>query len=329
MSDLTVRELGPGDESTWRCLYSASAQHLGLMWNFCEVVAGGIGRAVRLGAFRRDQLIAGMVFVERRVRGFRVWRHPSPAPFAGLLHACGSASESYLRDVLAAFGAFIAASTPMAEVIFHSQLQDLRGLLWNGWGAQPRYNYVSEIAEEGALAKAAENSVRRQAAKARNARFLLHPLDHSPDLLIQLWDATRKRQGIPEWIPPANLRNLARMLPSPSSTDRPTPPCDGGLFGIGLSPQTIEAGMLFGADPQRVYYLIGAAALEEGEKGTGAPTLLHIAFTDEIFRRRGPFLYDWCGANTPSVAQFKKKFRPRLEVTMQAVWKAPWARFLL
>jgi hypothetical protein len=93
------------------------------------------------------------------------------------------------------------------------------------------------------------------------------------------------------------------------------------VVGIREEHGAMEAGALLTKDSHRVYYLLGASQPEA--LGSGAPTLLHFEAAAFVARKEWPLRYDWVGANTPSIAQFKKKFRPELEILMRATWKRP------
>jgi hypothetical protein len=166
------------------------------------------------------------------------------------------------------------------------------------------YNYVSRIVAADTLEVAAEGSVRRQARKAREAGLEFREGSELLPAVTRLFHATRARQGFARIIDDGALARLA----------------DGAMVVGIMRGEELLAGAIVRSDLQRSYYLIGASDGAQ-EEGTGAPTLLHIETTRRLFEKRGPFLWDWVGANTPSVAQFKKKFRPELEPSLRLTWR--------
>lgn len=326
MERFTAQLLTPVHEAPWQALWWRSERHLGLHWQWPALAAAGVGEPIRIGVFSKgEQLIAGLVFVQRSLRFRTEWHHPAPVPFAGLLSEPDSRGESFLRDALSAASQLIIQHVERAEIIFQPGLDDVRGLLWAGWSARPHYNYVSPVTERESLAGQSENAVRRQAAKAQ----ALGLRDEWGAALLPevfaLWDQTRRRQHLPAYIHPDCHRNLLHFAAS-----APDPEIGAEVVGL-RHPSTgaLEAAMIIGRDPGRAYYLLGAADLEkDGAHGTGAPTLLHFAATARLFEQRGAYLYDWVGANTPSVSQFKKKFRPRLETYQRVSLRRGVLRFL-
>ncbi len=310
MSRLHARILGEDGRPAWQGLWRRSNRHLGLHWEWLDAAAARVGRAIRVGVFSQaDDLLAGACFVERKRLVFTEWHHPSPVPFAGLLLGGSPPAESGLREILQALSCLVKAHTSLAEIVFEPGFADVRGLLWDGWTALPHYNYVSRVETPDDLETQADNAARRQVRKAREAGCTLHSGEECLGPLLQLWEETRQRQRLPAYHNAQTFELLASRWGQRDQEDE-----DGVRVSVHLvrSPEGEPlAGGLIGEDPQRCYYLLGASA--DKAEGTGAPSLLHTEVTRVLAGSRCPLLYDWVGANTPRIAQFKKKFRPGLE----------------
>ena len=266
----------------------------------------GAGRVV--GVFRGEELDLAVPFNEMRHHGVTVWTPPFFTPFCGPLVAAGtSADESFWRDRLAALHKAIPGGAESAEIVFPPALNDVRGLVWKGWDARPHYNYVTEWGQPGGWESQPESAVRRQARKARDAGLegRVAPAGQTADLQ-RLWRLNAERQGLPAGLA-ENLARLGTWLEAEHA---------GFQIVIAAKSGAAHAVGLFGFDESRVYYLAGASDPEH--LGSGGATLLHFEAFAEIDRLGLPRCYDWVGANTPSVAQFKKKFRPRLELLLAA-----------
>jgi len=309
--------LGQDARGDWEALWRRSPGHLGLNWAWADCAARDVGRPVRVGVRGENgDLLAGLAFVERRHRLELRWMNTAPAPFAGLL-AERNPSESFLRDVLKAAALAVPDAVSRAEVILPAETPDARGLVWQGWRATPHYNYVSEIGAPEALEQSAESAARRQIRKAREAGLAVEWGRGQLPAIIALWEKTRERQGLPHFVAPACYEALLDL-------DEPGLSAEAALVRAPSGEPV--AGGVFAGDAGRVYYLLGASA-PDSDEGSGGPSLLHAAVTEHFFRQRGaPFLYDWVGANTETVAQFKKKFRPRLETCIKVVRLKGFAR---
>lgn len=320
MARLLARLLLDDDQPHWHSLWSRSGSALALHWKYTEMAALKVGTPRHVGIFTEaGQLVAAVPFVERRVHLRACWRHPAPAHFAGLLYDPRETSESFLRDAFAALAEFVCEAIRSAELILSPAVSDGRGLAWHNWALRPHYNYTSSITHLSSLADQCENAVRRQARKAEEAGCeVLEGGEHLPAILA-LWEETRQRQKIVSWVHQEAFIGLVEWLEKEPELAVKV------LLVRDADHKTALAGGIFAADPARVHYLLGASQINEQGPGSGAPSLMHFRVTESFFRERGAFTYDWVGANTPSIAQFKKKFRPQLELSLRASWQRKWS----
>ncbi len=327
MSQLEIREATKEDQKPWHDLWLKNGARLPHFWHWTEFAAEDVGEPVRVVVEAPDKtLVAGFSFIRRKRRGLTILSHPSPAPWCGVLLARDQVSnESFLKDLFSAFSKFSKTLGYYIEVIFQPELSDLRPLIWEGWQVVPRYNYIHHLKEPGELERTAENSARRQIRKARSNNPKILKESDQLENLLSLWGKTKKRQSIPNWVSDGCFKRIMGLQKMESTRS-----CLGSYaLTIGSEESSeISAGGVFARDSERLYYLLGAASLEE-ESLKGAPSLLHAEITDQILEEVGPITYDWVGANTPSVAQFKKKFRPELEITYKASFKGGISRYLL
>lgn len=284
------------DSGLWTPLHAAG-NRLPCREGFAAAAAAPV-RFVEV--LRGDRPAMLLPFWARRRRGMNEWIAPPFAPFSGVVVA--DDEEGFLRDAFAAAAAAVPKDVDRAEIILPPGLCDARGLVWNGWVARPHYNYLTQWDAEGAWRAQIESSARRQARKAREAGLVAEVLPAGrTERLADLWRRNAPRQKLDASLD-ERIRAIGAWLDATGS---------GFVVEVNQSGGACEAAGLFGHDGSRVAYLAGASDPEA--LGSGAPTLLHEAVLEEIDRRGLPRCYDWVGANTPSVAQFKRKFGPRLE----------------
>lgn len=324
MAEYFARQVQQDESSGWQALWLRTARLLPQRWEWADAASAGSSPPTRIGIYTKgNQLAAGFAFLERRQRGMRALLNPAPISFSGPMLDPGSPGESFQRDIFAAAARFLPTLAQHIEIICPGGIVDVRGFIWNGWTAQPHYNYTSEITAEDSLERQAENAVRRQATRAERDRMTL---EEGPELLaplLDLWRETRRRQALGDFILDDTLRAILALR---DDAGEPIARVYIVRDGDGVP----QAGALLAADASRVYYCIGASrASAEDELGSGAPSFLHFRATADLYRRRGPFTYDWVGANTQRIAQFKKKFRPQLELLMRVRWRGKVGRLLL
>jgi hypothetical protein len=322
MAKLIAEILATNDRPAWDALWERENRPLVLGWDFLEAASLERGEAIRVAvrASANGSLVGGAAFVARPQRGELAWLNPAPAPWTGAMLAPADPGEraALLPDVLAAVAHLAARSVARAEWILSPAMLDVRSVLWSapGWTAHPYYNYLSPVDTPDALAEAAEGSVRRQYRKALDSGMLFQTGQPLIDEVLELWESTRKRQSIPNWVSRNAYRQMATTLPE-------------ATVAAVRGQRGLEAGAIVALQPDgRAYYLLGCSRMEAGREGTGAPTLLQVGITNHLLAQFGkPIRWDWVGANTPSVAQYKKKFRPQLELCLRLQWKRGWRRF--
>ncbi|MEQ8820054.1 MAG: GNAT family N-acetyltransferase [Sumerlaeia bacterium] len=316
MAQLEARPLQPTDVTRLIDHWQASPQWLPQHPGLSGISSPG---APILGVFDGERLVLTMIFRVRRRRFLTEWLTPAFMPFGGPVvsrdvHELSPAKqESFWRDALGAVAGAIPPGVHRVDCAFSPEVMDGRGLAWAGWALRPQYTYLTRWASEGTWADQFENAVRRQAAKAEReglAARILAPGEAGG--LLKLWRKNAPRQGLDPG-QGAELERLGRLMNEEL----------GFVAEVGRENEPPQAAGLFARDAHRCYYLAGASDPEA--LGTGAPTLLHFASLGEIDRRDWPRVYDWVGANTPAVAQFKKKFRPELAVQIGARWESPRA----
>jgi len=315
MAKLEGFPLGTGDMAEVEALAGrgGAATPLPCRPGFAAASAAGDGLewfGVRAGS----ELRAAVPLVRRRMQaGMTALHSPLFAPFGGFLASIEPKEldalrrERFWRETFEALDGVVREAADRVEMILPPGVDDLRGLSWGGWQARPHYNYVSRWDAPGAWAEAIDSTVRRQARKAREGGLEIRVEEASrTEALAELWRRNAAKQKLDASLD-RNIASIGAWL----SAER----CGFAAEVLGANGACESAG-LFGWDGARVYYLAGASDPEA--LGSGAPTLLHVAVMEEIDRRGLPRCYDWVGANTPSVAQFKRKFGPELEVLFAA-----------
>ncbi len=313
MTNWTARTLDENDLSTLESLWHASANR-SLVQRPAYALHAARNRQARFaGAWRGDRIEMAIAFCEARRKGLLFWQSPYFAPSCGPLVRAesstldGAEAERFWRDGLEAIARAIPASVDRVDAIFPACVTDARGLMWHGWNVRPHYNYLTAWETPGAWESDFGSSVKRQARKARKEGLKCHTLSASETgAIARLWKTNAKRQGLDATLA-ASIESLGPWLKSEDA---------GFIVEVRNGDGDVHAAGLFGHDAHRVYYLAGASDPEQ--LGSGAPTLLHYGALEETDRQGLPQLYDWVGANTPSIARFKRHFGPQLEMTLAA-----------
>jgi hypothetical protein len=317
---LTARLLEPGD-TTALSLWESRAPEARLLPQDPVIVGAlcGEGAQRTVGVFAGETPIAVVPFAVLKGRAVTRWLSPPFLPYCGPLLAAnqaGRADERLWRDVLGAVAGEVARHGCPAEILFPPGVDDLRGLVWAGWEARPHYEYVSRWEAPGGWSDQLEATVRRQWRKAASTLAAEVADAGTTGELERLWTETAARQGLDAGFA-ATLARLGGALEE-----------RGAGFSVVVRDANgaAHAAALIGHDATTAYYLAGASGSDPA--GSGASTLMQATVLEEIDRRGLARRYDWVGANTPGVAQFKRHFGPALETRFAARLVTKGDRFL-
>lgn len=296
---LVVRPIGPGEDSAWDAALRRSAEgSLFLQSEYLKAAARAFaGDVRRIGVLEHGAIVGGLAGIEREGRLERL----PLTPYGGVWMARTEAllphrAERKKRRLLTALAQAVRARHSSAVIDCDPATTDVRAFAWNGWRAEARYTFVTDLTEP--FEERFDPDVRRRSRNAERAgvRF---DCDVEPSEFERLWRMTHARQGMAT---PLAQGGLTRLI----EAARAVVPC--GIHGTRQADGRLVAGnvVLFG-ESTAYYWLAG---FDPAEAATGGNGLCVVHTLREAARRATRF--DWVGANTPSVAEFKQSFGPRL-----------------
>ena len=272
---------------------------------FAEAVAGALGLRLRIaGVWLPDTpetWAAGAVLFEKRKGPYRAAALPESAEFvhpvlrepvdAAALHAGRSPLDALLELAGRRFhqSAFL---TPPS-------LPDVRGLAWHGYRLRPRYTYWMPIPAEGDVEAGWRRSARKDAR--RHADAFTSELG-TADAVVALAAGSLDRKAIGGWPAAALAKAATRLVAGGTAEARLAHDADGPAAGALLLP----------GEPGHAAYLW----LMGSRPGPAMTVLLHRLAADVQARGRTALYLG--GANTPSVAEFKRGFGADLRLGFAA-----------
>jgi Acetyltransferase (GNAT) domain len=253
----------------------------------------------------------GIVFVERdddeaavafQLRSFGRWSKADPGPltpFACIMakslptdaqiHA-GTGWDACLADNLPRHFDSIILPLPLS-------MQDVRSFQWKNWKVSPRYTYrVAMEAEGDATALWSEGT--RRVYRNKESDFTLTESTDAALTISELWESAylRHRRN-----PPVSGSVALRLLESGLKRE------DTRLFVLRRNEDSVVvAGLAVRCTGKESFYWMAGS-----ESGPGMTVLIGKVLT--ILQKDGFEYLDFVGANTPSIAEFKRRFNPTLE----------------
>jgi ubiquinone/menaquinone biosynthesis C-methylase UbiE len=226
--------------------------------------------------------------------GNRLSSH-SLVPYAGPLFSTDSAIDR--NDALVALESSIRDNFHHAQLDLLPYFVDIKPFTRRGWIAESRNTFISDLSVD--CENAATPAVRRRARKAATAGVEFDPSVTAADFL-EIWRATCNRRRLGEFLNPESLANLL---------DRIVAEGMGEILGSRLPDSRLVAANVILYDESSAYFWLSGFDPTEPHRGA-SNQLCHLQTLRRAAQRATRF--DWLGANTPGVTEYKASFGPRL-----------------
>ena len=166
---------------------------------------------------------------------------------------------------------------------------DLRPYTWAGWTARPRATYVSDLRAEPAYSSAVRRTLRQSGA------YEVVEGQGRTERAVRLMAEGYRRGGAELGLDERAVAQLAEAFEEAGLARTFAAVRDG----------SVQAALVVATDGRRAFYWIAGSV----------PGPAMTVLVDHVLRQlaaEGVEAFDWCGANTPSIAEFKRRFGPRL-----------------
>ena len=288
----------PAVRPAWERLLAQSAQATAYAdLRFAARVEAALGLPAFVAAVWEDEVLrAGALVFEKRRGPYRAAALPPLVQYASPL-LDGELRETdvhHHRSALDALLGLLADSFHQATLVLHPSLGDVRPLQWQGWRVEPVFTYRLDLQAHDAVTSGWSSNPKRTLKKERNDFTFVDGADCVADALA-LVEASHARQGQALGV----ASEAAAALTHGLATD--------GLVRafVARRGDTPEAGLLVLSDGQTAHYWLAGS-----EPGAAMTVLLGYVLTR--LRGEGVAYFDFVGANTPSIAEFKRRFGSEL-----------------
>ncbi|QXD14857.1 GNAT family N-acetyltransferase [Rhodocaloribacter litoris] len=288
-----------GTAARWHTLWTCSPQRCAFAaWPYARALAETMNlEAAALFVEVNGTDEAGVLLFRRRRGPYRtavvppftaftplVFRHMPPE---AALHARTSAFETALATLERHFDG--------VALHLHPTTTDVRVCRWRGWSVTPLYTYCIRLADEPTLLDGWSAGARRTFRNHREA-YRLETAEEA-GVVVHLVQKSLARQGRPLPVPPAALAGLVTRLHEAGLVR---------LFSLRSRKEGIpEAAVALLHDGRTAHYWLAGS-----RPGPAMTVLLGLLWPR--LHREGMVTFDFVGANTPSIAEFKRRFGPHL-----------------
>ncbi|MEP0548504.1 MAG: GNAT family N-acetyltransferase [Rhodothermales bacterium] len=284
----------PAVRPAWDRLLAQSAQATAYAdLRFAARVEAALGLPAFVASVWEDDVLrAGALVFEKRRGPYRAAALPPLVQYVSPL-LDGDLRETdvhHHRSPLDALLGLIAGTFHQATLVLHPSLGDVRPFQWQGWRVEPAFTYRIDLQAQDAVTSGWSSNPKRTLKRERDDFVLADGAQYVAEALA-LVEASHARQGQSLGIASESAAALAHGL------------AEDGLVRAFVARRdgTAEAGLLVLSDGRTAHYWLAGS-----EPGAAMTVLLgHVL---PRLREEGVATFDFVGANTPSIAEFKRRF---------------------
>jgi len=269
-----------------------------------EIITSLGGEFKILTCYKGEELIGGVSFVERREKRFKYIFIPKFTPFGGIL-CQDTSSLNYKKqsiiqhDVASSIIPELLATYDKISIAHHISYDDIRPFSWNNFTQEIRYTYVVDLSDIEGLWNNLEYDTKSEIRKAKKNNIKITLEDDISEFYL-LYKATYERQKRVPSVSIDFMENLYTKLKALNKTQ---------MYFARDGNNELVAIVFIIIDNKRAYYQFGATHPELRRSGGGSLALWTV-FEDLHGKVKE---IDLVGANTPSIARFKRGFGGELK----------------
>ena len=249
--------------------------------------------------------------VPKKQRGGIVIAPPFPLTPSNLVVCPGNSSlksqkaEHVLQRAMEILIDELERAFDVVSLALPSDFLDTRVFSWRSWRAIPRYTYRIELDSMQSVRARYSQSLRRKLNSAAK-RFQIRKINR-PDIIAEMFEGSYHRKNIAPPFPGSVLRNLLETLHRSQAIESWSIENDSGK---------IQAVRVVVNDSGTWYDWI-AGALPDSSPASH----VLVDFLLEYALEHGAEAFDFMGANTPKVIDFKRAFGGRLLLSFNVEWE--------
>jgi len=203
------------------------------------------------------------------------------------------------------------------SLVHHPSLSDIRPWMWNGWQTIPAYTFLNRTSDRDDGFTAAQ---RKQIRKAEGEEYMLEKSSNfsvTADLIVSMLEKTYLRQGLnihridPQLGPVKNYISILKSFCGRSDVicySAKHPSKGIGAIRVGMAGSDgVFYDWLAGNDPDHFQFGCSSYLISEIFKDLSSCGITH---------------FDFGGANTPKIADFKQGFNGDLICGYRTIWQS-------
>lgn len=261
-----------------------------------------------------DEIAGGVVLYHKRKIGIPVAARPPLTSYNGILHAPDHERKQQKRqsdeaDITRLLLQKIEEEVRFAQFSLSPSIGDVRPYQWRGWNTGVQFTYRNSLDDIPKAWEILSQSVRRKINRAREKSFVITE-EGDLETLLTLQEQSYARSGLLPVMGRGQFSLLCSTLISKGFVK---------IYSIGDSTGTVHSSRAVVIAGNAAFdWIAGSNPAVMEENGT------HLLMW-EIFERlakSGVTSFDFLGANTPSIVEFKRSFGGVLVNYYDVRWQA-------
>ncbi len=289
----------PGVRERWKTLENRSVIRTPFATvSYIEDLSDVLRLQVKAAFVSEEQDVAGLLFLEEKKSGMRYNRPHGFTMFSALAATTlPSAAEIHSRDTwFESLTRLLHEHLSKSDLILPPDIQDVRSFQWASWQVSPLYTFRLDISDPDQVLSGWSNGARRVYSKMKDQYELKSSTEYEHDIVRMCLEAYERSNRTP----PLSSDQLEGLVLR--QVRRGEAVCYTAQQGDDASP---SAGIVvLGTAPDAYYWVAGSIP------GPAMTVLLGKLLYE--LSKKGYNTFDLVGANTPSIAEFKRRFNPVL-----------------
>jgi lipid II:glycine glycyltransferase (peptidoglycan interpeptide bridge formation enzyme) len=297
------------DANLWDSKVKESRQ--GTLFNtstWAEILKDTFGISNRyFCVFKNKNLIGGCNLYYKTKHGLKVATKIPIMNYNGLLFFNENDSKiqkesQFENEIIESIIKSIKTEFKFCSLSLHPTISDIRMFSWNNWNVLPQYTYVIPLNDEEQVWKNFSSSLRRKISRAEEQKFRIVEEDNI-DGLVKLHEESYTRRNIKPVIDNDTLKKYCLNVKKNNLMR---------IFSIYGEDNTMYSSRAILVWNKMVYDWIAGAGKDN--LNSNATHLLVWNILQKLIRE-GYKSFDFMGANTPGIIDFKKSFGGELHTT--------------
>lgn len=302
MPDLSLKRLSESEHPLWDSFVLSSPQ--GTIFNtstWASVIREVFGVKHSIyGVFEKDHLLGGISFFHKKKAGLRVITRLPLTPYCGILfHAPEGEKDQKTstehHEIVESIIEKLGDEFHFVHFVLHPSVLDMRPFLWRHWYTLPQYTYVNSLTDISHAWELLSSSLRRKINRAEEKRFKIVQKD-DPALLLEFQELSYAKAAMK---PVLSFSMFKRFCDAVTRMKLLR------IYSIVDAEANVHAERAILVHKDHAYDWIAGTNLQMEDEHAN-----HLLVW-EIFKRlsgEGVRTFDFLGANTPSVVEFKRGF---------------------